>query len=57
MATRTTTTGPPDEPQVTLNVRMPLSLYEQLRAYARAEDRSMNSLVRLAIRRLLEADQ
>jgi predicted HicB family RNase H-like nuclease len=57
MATRTTTSGPPDEPQVTLNVRMPLSLYEQLRAYARAEDRSMNSLVRLAIRRLLEADQ
>jgi predicted HicB family RNase H-like nuclease len=54
MATRTTTTGPPDEPQVTLNVRMPASLYDRLRVHARAEDRSMNSLVRTAVRRLLD---
>lgn len=50
----TTPMGPADEPQVTLNVRMPRTLYNQLRTRARADDRSMNSLVRTAIRRLLE---
>jgi hypothetical protein len=39
-----------------VSVRMPSAMFRELRVRARREDRSMNSLVRIYIRKALEAD-
>jgi hypothetical protein len=39
-----------------VSVRMPSTMFRELRARARREDRSLNSLVRIFIRKALEAD-